>query len=64
MLDELINNFTLFNLFVGILLYILAIFIGVCLKSNQNIIVPAIFGLMYGIYLYQVKYRCYKLENT
>lgn len=56
MLDTLFNTFVLFDLFVGIVLYILAIFIGVYLKRNQNIIVPVIFGLMYGSYIYHVKY--------
>ena len=56
MLDKLINNYILLDLFIGFVLYILAIFIGVYLKRNQTIIVPVIFGLMYGSYIYHVKY--------
>lgn len=56
MLDKLINNYILLDLFIGFVLYILAIFIGVFLKRNQSIIVPVIFGLMYGNYIYHFVY--------
>jgi hypothetical protein len=51
MLEGLSNNYILFDLFIGVILYILAAFIGAILKRNQTIITPCIFGLMYGSYL-------------
>ena len=49
MLDNI--NYILFDLFVGIIIYILAVFIGVFLKRNNEFIVPSIFGLLFGLYL-------------
>jgi len=54
MLEKIINNHTLFDLFIAFLIYILAVFIGVFLKRNQPIVIPVIFVLMYSIYMYKV----------
>ena len=51
MLDKLISNFILIDLFVGVAIYILAAFIGVYLKRNKEFMTPVIFGLMYGNYI-------------
>lgn len=49
MLDNI--NYILIDLFTGIMIYILAIFVGVFVKRNNEFIVPIIFGLMFGIYM-------------
>jgi hypothetical protein len=43
-------NYILIDLFTGIMIYILAIFIGIFIKRNNEFIVPIIFGLMFCIY--------------
>ena len=43
-------NYILIDLFTGIMIYILAVFVGVFVKKNNEFIVPIIFGLMFGIY--------------
>jgi hypothetical protein len=48
MLDNI--NSILIDLFVGIIIYILAVFIGVFVKRNNEFIIPIIFGLMLGLY--------------
>ena len=49
MLDN-INNI-LIDLFAGIILYILAVFISIFFKRNNEFMVPIIFGLMFGLYM-------------
>jgi hypothetical protein len=45
-----INNI-LVELFFVVLVYILAVYIGVFIKRNNEFYYPVIFGLMYGNYL-------------
>ncbi len=49
MLDNI--NSTLINLVAGIIIYILAVFIGVFVKRNNEFTIPIIFGLMLGSYI-------------
>jgi hypothetical protein len=49
MLDNI--NYILINLFAGIIIYILAVIIGVFVKRNNEFIIPIIFGLMFGSYI-------------
>jgi len=44
-------NSILIDLFAGIIIYILAVFIGVFIKRNNEFYSPVIFGLMYGNYI-------------
>ena len=50
MLDNNIY-YILIDLFVGIIIYILAIIIGVFVKKNNEFMIPIIFGLMFGCYI-------------
>jgi hypothetical protein len=49
MLDNI--NYILIDLFAGIIIYILAIIIGVFVKKNNEFMIPIIFGLMFGYYI-------------
>ena len=49
MLDNI--NYILIDLFVGIIIYILAVIIGVFVKKNNEFMTPIIFGLMFGCYI-------------
>lgn len=49
MLDNI--NSTLIDLFVGIIIYILAVFIGIFVKRNNEFMIPILFGLMFGLYI-------------
>lgn len=51
-------NTILIDIFVAIILYILAVFIGVYSMRNKQFIIPVIFGLMYGSYL-ALSRNCY-----
>jgi len=44
-------NFILIGLFEGIIIYILAMIIGIFIKRNNKFMVPIIFGLMFGCYI-------------
>jgi|LakMenEpi03Aug12_release.lakeMendotaPanAssembly.Ray.scaffolds.fasta_scaffold14170_10 hypothetical protein len=44
-------NSILIYLFVGIIIYILSVFIGVFVKRNNKFTIPIIFGLMFGLYI-------------
>ena len=44
-------NTVLIDLLAAIIIYILAVFIGVFIKRNTYFIIPLIFGLMYGVYI-------------
>lgn len=54
MIEKIMDQFTTFDLFAGIVFCILSIFIGRVLKQNQYLIVPFIFGLMYTNYIIMV----------
>lgn len=45
-----INNILL-QLFFGVVVYILAVCIGVFIKNNSKFYYPIIFGVLYGNYL-------------
>jgi hypothetical protein len=49
MLDNI--NSTLIDLVAGIIIYILAVFIGVFVKRNNEFMIPIIFGIMFGHYI-------------
>jgi uncharacterized membrane protein len=49
MLDNI--NSILIDLFVAIIIYILAVFIGVFVKRNNGFMIPILFGLMFGLYI-------------
>jgi hypothetical protein len=49
MLDDINNIFI--DLFAGIIIYILAVIIGVFVKRNNEFMIPIIFGLMFGHYI-------------
>ena len=49
MLDNI--NSILIDLFAGIIIYILAVFIGIFVKRNNEFMIPIIFGLMFGFYI-------------
>lgn len=54
MFQKITTHFILFDLFVAVVFYILALALGVLLKKNHYLIVPFLFGLMYGNYILQV----------
>lgn len=64
MLDKLLKNFTLIDflvgLCVGVIIYVLAAFVGIFLSRHKEFMVPVIFGLMYSNY---ISFRPEKWEN-
>lgn len=51
MLDRLISNFTLFDLFLLVIIYILVTIMSVFLRRNKEFITPVIFVLMFSNYI-------------
>jgi len=51
MLENFISNFRLIDLFWVIIIYNLAVFIGIFIKKYNTFYYPVIFGLMYGNYM-------------
>ena len=51
MLDRLISNFTLFDLFLLVIIYILVAIMSVFLRRNKEFITPVIFVLMFSNYI-------------
>jgi hypothetical protein len=47
------------DLFILVILYILATFMAVFLKRNSYILTPVIFGFMYSIYYISSSYNCF-----
>jgi hypothetical protein len=49
----MLNNihYILMDLVAGIIIYILAVIIGVFIKRNNEFMIPTIFGLMFGCYI-------------
>lgn len=39
------------DLFSGIIIYMLAVIVGVFVKRNNEFMIPIIFGLMFGCYI-------------
>jgi len=48
---NLISKFTLVDIFVVIVIYILAVFISVFVQRNKEFMTPVIYGLMFGNFI-------------
>ena len=49
MLDNI--NSIFIDLFAGFIIYILAVFVGIFIKKNNEFMIPIIFGIMFSSYL-------------
>jgi len=48
---NLISKFTLVDIFVVIVIYILAVFISLFVQRNKEFMTPVIYGLMFGNFI-------------